>query len=45
MTMNISANLLGLDNAATPLGLTPRELQTLNRERPAPPAMRKSCSW
>ncbi len=33
MTMNLSANLLGLDNAATPLGLTAmRELQTLNRE-------------
>lgn len=32
MTMNISANLLGLDNAATPLGLAAmRELQTLNR--------------
>lgn len=31
MTMNLSANLLGLDNAATPLGLTAmRELQTLN---------------
>ncbi|GKS76287.1 membrane protein [Acidovorax sp. SUPP950] len=35
MTMNLSANLLGLDNAATPLGLTAmRELQTLN---PGPP--------
>ncbi|QHE87706.1 nucleoside recognition domain-containing protein [Hydrogenophaga sp. BPS33] len=34
MTMNISANLLGLDNAATPLGLTAmRELQTLNTEK------------
>lgn len=33
MTMNISANLLGLDNAATPLGLKAmQELQTLNRE-------------
>lgn len=33
MTMNISANLLGLDNAATPLGLKAmRELQTLNKE-------------
>lgn len=33
MTMNISANLLGLDNAATPLGLTAMlELQSLNRE-------------
>lgn len=31
MTLNLSANLLGLDNAATPLGLTAmRELQTLN---------------
>ena len=34
MTMNISANLLGLDNAATPLGLKAmQELQSLN-ERP-----------
>ena len=32
MLMNISANMLGLDNAATPLGLKAmRELQTLNR--------------
>lgn len=31
MTMNFSANLLGLDNAATPLGLTAmRELQSLH---------------
>ncbi|MCS4510629.1 nucleoside recognition domain-containing protein [Xylophilus ampelinus] len=31
MTMNLSANLLGLDNAATPLGLKAmRELETLN---------------
>lgn len=35
MTMNISANLLGLDNAATPLGLTAmRELQALNTTQP-----------
>ena len=35
MTMNMSANLLGLDNAATPLGLKAmRELQTLNTEPP-----------
>jgi len=33
MTMNMSANLLGLDNAATPLGLKAmQELQTLNTE-------------
>ncbi|MBP8812687.1 MAG: hypothetical protein KBE71_07700 [Laribacter sp.] len=33
MTMNIAANMLGLDNAATPLGLKAmRELQTLNPE-------------
>lgn len=33
MTLNISANLLGLDNAATPLGLKAmRELQALNCE-------------
>jgi spore maturation protein SpmA len=31
--MNRSANVLGLDNAATPLGLTAmKELQSLNRE-------------
>jgi spore maturation protein SpmA len=31
MVMNVSANLLGLDNAATPLGLKAmQELQTLN---------------
>ena len=35
MTLNVSANLLGLDNAATPLGLSAmRELQSLNRESP-----------
>ncbi|WP_311222088.1 MULTISPECIES: nucleoside recognition domain-containing protein [unclassified Acidovorax] len=35
MTMNISANVLGLDNAATPLGLAAmRELQTLNTRTP-----------
>jgi len=35
ITMNVSANLLGLDNAATPLGLAAmRELQGLNREAP-----------
>lgn len=33
ITMNLSANFLGLDNAATPLGLQAmRELQTLNPE-------------
>ena len=33
MTMNISANLLGLDNAATPLGLKAmQELQSLNKQ-------------
>ncbi len=33
MMMNVSANLLGLDNAATPLGLNAmRELQSLNRQ-------------
>lgn len=35
MTMNISANLLGLDNAATPLGLKAmQELQSLNQSTP-----------
>lgn len=34
MMMNVSANMLGLDNAATPLGLSAmRELQTLNPQR------------
>lgn len=34
MLMNFSANMLGLDNAATPLGLqTMRELQELNRDK------------
>jgi spore maturation protein A len=33
MLMNIAANMLGLDNAATPLGLKAmKELQTLNKE-------------
>jgi len=32
--MNISANMLGLDNAATPMGLKAmQEMQTLNREK------------
>lgn len=32
--MNVSANMLGLDNAATPLGLKAmQELQTINREK------------
>lgn len=32
--MNISANMLGLDNAATPMGLRAmQEMQTLNREK------------
>jgi spore maturation protein SpmA len=45
MVMNISANLLGLDNAATPLGLKAmQELQTLN-PRPSAPPTRRSCSW
>ena len=34
MFMNMSANMLGLDNAATPLGLQAmKELQTLNKEK------------
>lgn len=34
MTMNIAANMLGLDNAATPLGIKAmQELQTLNPEK------------
>ncbi len=35
--MNISANMLGLDNAATPLGLkTMQELQVLNEDKNSP---------
>lgn len=34
MTMNLSANFLGIDNAATPLGLKAmQDLQTLNQEK------------
>ena len=33
--MNLSANLLGLDNAATPMGL--KAMQQLQRRRPATP--------
>lgn len=34
MLMNIAANMMGLDNAATPLGLKAmKELQTLNKEK------------
>jgi spore maturation protein SpmA len=34
LIMNISANMLGLDNAATPIGLKAmKELQTLNAEK------------
>lgn len=34
MTMNIAANMLGLDNAATPMGLKAmKELQTLNPDK------------
>ena len=34
MTLNLSANVLGLDNAATPMGLQAmREMQTLNPDR------------
>ncbi len=42
--MNFSANMLGLDNAATPLGLKAMdELQSLNVKRTARPTPR-SCS-
>lgn len=45
MVMNFSANMLGLDNAATPFGLKAMEsLQSLNPEKEKRP-MRKSCSW
>ncbi len=34
MTMNLSANMLGLDNAATPLGLKAmQDLQQLNPDK------------
>lgn len=36
--MNLSANMLGLDNAATPMGLKAmKELQELNPKRILPP--------
>lgn len=45
ITLNFAANGLGLDNAATPIGLRAmRELQSLNRG-PTPPAMRRFSSW
>ena len=48
ITMNFAANALGLDNAATPIGLRAmRELQTINPSTRYPPAMRRfsfSCS-
>ncbi len=44
MIMNFSANLLGLDNAATPFGLKAMEsLQELNPK--ILPVIRKSCSF
>ena len=34
MTMNLSANMLGLDNAATPMGIKAmQDLQTLNKQQ------------
>lgn len=45
MMMNFSANLLGLDNAATPFGLKAMQsLQELNPERNGLP-MPRSCFW
>ena len=45
MVMNISANALGLDNAATPLSIKAmKELQSLN-PTPETPVMPKSYSW
>lgn len=43
--MNVAANMLGLDNAATPLGLKAMEsMQGSTPGRTRPPT-RKSCSW
>ena len=43
--MNMAANMLGLDNAATPLGLKAmKELQTLNPDPESPPTTRSSSS-
>ena len=43
--MNLSANMLGMDNAATPMGLKAmEELQTLNPSKIRPPTA-WSCSW
>lgn len=44
MVMNFSANMLGLDNAATPFGLKAmNSLQELNPKK-TPQPMRRSCS-
>ena len=43
--MNIAANMLGLDNAATPMGLKAmQEMQEYNRKRIRLP-MPRLCSW
>jgi spore maturation protein SpmA len=45
ITLNFAANGLGLDNAATPIGLKAmKALQELNPSATAP-ATRRSCSW
>lgn len=45
LLLNFSANMLGLDNAATPLGLKAMEsMQELNPKK-IPPVMRKLCFW
>ena len=45
MTLNFAANALGLDNAATPMGLKAmKALQELNPE-PDTATNAQSCSW
>jgi spore maturation protein SpmA len=45
ITLNFAANGLGLDNAATPMGLKAMQELQSSTPGPTPPPMRRSCSW
>ena len=45
ITLNFAANGLGLDNAATPIGLRPCAPCKNSTPAPPPRATRRSCSW
>lgn len=45
MMMNFSANLMGLDNAATPFGLKAMQSLQESIQIEKPHQIRKSCSW